>query len=65
MGSNENTWGGARPGSGRKSVSPEEKKVQMVITVEPDTKDRLKRLAEVRQTTPGRLIDQIIRGMIC
>ena len=33
------TRGGSRPGSGRKPVDPEDKRVQMVITIDRDTRD--------------------------
>lgn len=61
----ENTWGGARPGCGRKSIDPEEKRVQMGITIDKETRDRLKAIAKAKHITPGRVIDQIIKGMIC
>lgn len=61
----EKTWGGARPGSGRKPADPEDKRVQMVITIDRDTRDRLKAISKARGITPGRLIDRIIQGMLC
>lgn len=61
----ENTWGGSRPGCGRKPADPEDKRVQMVITIDQDTRDRIKEIAKARHISPGRLIDQVIKGMIC
>lgn len=61
----ENTWGGSRPGCGRKPADSEDKRVQMVITIDRDTRDRIKEIAKTRHTSPGRLIDQIVRGLIC
>jgi hypothetical protein len=53
----DKTWGGARPGSGRKPVNPEDKRVQMVITIDRDTRDRLKAMAKEQHVRVGRLID--------
>ena len=54
----EKTWGGARPGSGRKPVPPEEKRVQMVVTIEKETRDNLKARAKAEHVRVGRLIDE-------
>jgi hypothetical protein len=54
----EKTWGGARPGSGRKPVPPEEKRVQMVVTIEKETRDKLKARAKEEHVRVGRLIDE-------
>lgn len=56
----DNTWGGARPGSGRKPADPEDKRVQMVITIDRDTKERLKARAKEKNVRVGRLIDDWI-----
>lgn len=53
----EKTWGGARPGSGRKPADPKDKRVQMVITIDRDTRDALKAMAKEQHVRPGRLID--------
>ena len=53
----EKTWGGARPGSGRKPADPKEKRVQMVITIDQDTKEKLKARAKEQHVRVGRLID--------
>lgn len=58
----EKTWGGARPGSGRKPADPKDKRVQMVLTIDKDTRDRIKKIAKDRNIKPGRLIDQMISG---
>ena len=42
----EKTWGGARPGAGRKPADPEDKRVQMVITIDRETRDKLKARAK-------------------
>lgn len=57
---NEKTWGGARPGSGRKPADPKEKRVQMVITIDQDTKEKLKERAKEKNVRVGRLIDDWI-----
>lgn len=38
--------GGKRPGAGRKPINPKEKKVQVSISVSPDTKDTIRELRE-------------------
>ncbi len=54
----DNTWGGARPGSGRKPADPKEKRVQMVITIDQETRDKLKARAKEQHVRVGRLIDE-------
>lgn len=56
----ENTWGGARPGSGRKPLPKDEKRVQMVITIDRETRDKLKARAKEQHLRVGRLIDEWI-----
>ena len=55
----DNTWGGARPGSGRKSVAPTEKRIQMTITILRETKEKILKVAKFKGIKPGKLIDQI------
>ena len=38
--------GGKRPGAGRKPIDPKEKRVQVSISVSPDTKDTIRELRE-------------------
>lgn len=59
---NEKTWGGARSGAGRKAVCPEYKRVQMVITIDQDTRDKLKAISKARKIRIGRLIDEMVKG---
>jgi hypothetical protein len=54
----EKTWGGARPGSGRKPADPKDKRVQMVITIDQETRDKLKAMAKEQHVRVGRLIDE-------
>lgn len=54
----EKTRGGARPGSGRKPLPKDEKRVQMVITIDRETRDKLKAMAKEQHVRPGRLIDE-------
>lgn len=56
----EKTWGGARPGAGRKAIDPEEKRVQMVITIDRETRDKLKAMAKEMHIRVGRLIDSLV-----
>lgn len=50
--------GGRREGAGRKAL--ENKKVQMVITITPETRSLLKNIANAEGITPGRLIERLI-----
>ena len=59
---NENNWGGARSGAGRKVVDPEDKRVQIVITIDRDTQDKLKAISRARKIRIGRLIDEMVKG---
>ena len=56
------TRGGSRPGSGRKPVDPEDKRVQMVISIDRDTRDKLKAISRARNIRIGRLIDEMVKG---
>ena len=53
----DKTWGGARPGAGRKPAG-DDKRVQMVITIDRETRDRLKAMAKEQHVRVGRLIDE-------
>ena len=57
----ENTWGGARPGAGRKSADPEDKRVQMVITIDRDTRDKLNAISRAKGISPGRVVDEMVK----
>lgn len=58
----ENTWGGARSGAGRKPVDLEDKRVQMVISIDRDTREKLKAISRARKIRIGRLIDEMVKG---
>lgn len=58
----DKTRGGARPGAGRKPADPEDKRVQMVITIDQDTRDKLKAISKARKMKIGRLIDEMVKG---
>lgn len=58
----ESTWGGARPGAGRKSADPEDKRVQITISIDRDTRDKLKAICKARKIRAGRLIDEMVKG---
>ena len=55
--------GGARPGSGRKPVSTEDKRVQMVITISRHTRDILQEIHRDLGERPGRVIDRLIKDL--
>lgn len=60
---NENNWGGARAGAGRKpAADPGDKRVQMVITIDRDTREKLKAISRARKIRIGRLIDEMVKG---
>ena len=54
--------GGARPGAGRKAVDPEEKRVQITISVNRETIERLNSISKARRMKPGRIIDEMVKG---
>ena len=58
----EKTWGGARPGSGRKSVIPGNKRVQTSISVSQETWAKIKILAK-HNIRMGRIIDQVVEEL--
>lgn len=58
----EKTWGGARSMAGRKPIDPEDKRVQIVITIDQDTRDKLKAISRARKIRIGRLIDEMVKG---
>ena len=55
----DKTWGGARPGAGRKPAG-DDKRVQMVITIDRETRDKLKAMAKEMHLRVGRLIDSLV-----
>lgn len=57
-----NTWGGARPGCGRKPAENENKRVQVIITIDLETRNRLKSICKARGVKMGRLIDEMVGG---
>lgn len=58
----DKTWGGARPGSGRKLADPEDKRVQLVITIDRDTMEKLRAISRARKIRIGRLVDEMVKG---
>lgn len=54
--------GGARPGSGRKKIPDNSKRVQIVVTVLQETRDKLRLLAKERGTRVGRIIDEMFNN---
>lgn len=59
---NENNWGGARSGAGRKPADPDDKRVQMAITIDRETREKLKAISRARKIRIGRLIDEMVKG---
>ena len=56
----DSNWGGARSGAGRKPAKPEGKRVQMVITIDRETREKLKDISKARKIRIGRLIDEMV-----
>lgn len=54
--------GGARPGAGRKAAAPGTKRIQMVVTIDRDTKEKLDAISRARDKSPGRIIDEMVKG---
>ena len=52
--------GGARPGSGRKSVHPCLKRVQTTISISSKTKERIKILHQNHNIRIGRVVDVVV-----
>ena len=59
---NENNWGGSRSGAGRKPADPVDKRVQLVITIDRDTMEKLRAISRARKIRIGRLIDEMVKG---
>jgi len=57
----DKTWGGARPGSGRKPADPKDKRVQMVITVDRETRNNLRWVSTYRGMRPGKTVDLLVK----
>lgn len=59
----EKTWGGARPGSGRKSIHTGIKRVQTTISVSQETRERIRYLARENNIRIGRVIDKVVEDL--
>ena len=54
------TRGGSRPGCGRKAAIQEKKRIQISISVSPETKRRIGELRG-RKVKVGQVVDELIR----
>ena len=52
--------GGSRPGSGRKPAVQEKKRIQISISVSPETKGRIDEMRK-REVKVGQVVDELIR----
>lgn len=52
--------GGARPGSGRKPAVQDKKRIQISITVSPETKGMIDEMRK-RKVKVGQVVDELIR----
>ena len=53
--------GGAGPGAGRKAYDPEQKRIQITISVHRDTRDKLNAISRARGISPGRVVDEMVK----
>lgn len=54
------TRGGARPGSGRKPAVQDKKRIQISITVSPETKRMIDEMRK-KKVKVGQVVDELIR----
>ena len=54
------TRGGSRPGSGRKPAVQEKKRIQISISVSPETKRMIDEMRK-RKVKAGQVVDELIR----
>lgn len=54
------TRGGARPGSGRKPAVQDKKRIQISITVSPETKRMIDEMRK-KKLKVGQVVDELIR----
>ena len=52
--------GGARPGSGRKTAVQDKKRIQISISVSPETKGMIDEMRK-RKVKVGQVVDELIR----
>lgn len=57
----QETRGGKRAGAGRKAKETEDKRVNMVVTVDRETRERLRAISKARNTRPGKIIDEMVK----
>lgn len=55
--------GGHRQGAGRKAADPQDKRVQMVITIDRHTRDILHEASKGCGVKPGRIIDNLVKDL--
>lgn len=55
--------GGHRQGAGRKAADPQDKRVQMVITIDRHTRDVLHEVSRGCGVRPGRIIDNLVKDL--
>jgi len=58
---NKDNRGGARPGAGRKAKEPEEKRIQITISVHRDTRDKLNAISKAKGISTGRVVDEMVK----
>lgn len=62
MNDKKDNRGGARPGAGRKAMPQDEKRVQMVLTISAETRDRIKAISKATGKKPGKILDEMVKG---
>lgn len=54
--------GGRRQGAGRPFIAPEDKKVQMTITISPCTRDWMRQMSAEQGLTTGEILELLIES---
>lgn len=55
--------GGRREGAGRKRTRPDLKRVQMVVTISPQTRDKIKAISKDKGIRVGYLLDELVKDL--
>lgn len=57
------TSGGARPGAGRKAIPQEKRRVQIILTVDPETRDLWREYRKRRGAAALREVETFIKNL--
>lgn len=62
MAHEENTWGGKRAGSGRKTLPEGQKRVNMVVKIKPSIASALKERAKAEKVSVSSIVENILEN---